>query len=76
MVIATVILLLQLLFISSSFAKPVMRDLGTLGGSFSCASAINDNEQVAGYSYLADNTTMHPFIWENGKMNKKIFYTC
>jgi probable HAF family extracellular repeat protein len=38
-------------------------DLGTLGGFFSQAVAINDNGQVVGWSFLADNTTIHAFSW-------------
>src|SRR6516162_9904255 len=33
-----------------------MQDLGTLGGN-SIATAINNSEQVVGYSYLSDNAT-------------------
>ncbi|MEQ1353750.1 MAG: hypothetical protein ABLT11_07015 [Candidatus Acidiferrum sp.] len=39
-----------------------MTDIGSLGGD--CyALAINDSGVVAGYSYLAGNTTYHAFIW-------------
>ena len=63
------ILVLQFLFCAGAFAKPVITDLGTLGGSNpSFVQAINEKGQVIGCSYLADNKTQHGFIWENGKM--------
>ena len=40
-----------------------MQDLGTLGGNTSYAIGINDNGEVVGYSYLADNVTTHAFTW-------------
>jgi len=52
-----------------------MKDLGTLGGTDSYATSINQGGQVAGVSLL--NTAInpdtglpafHPFLWENGKM--------
>jgi len=39
-----------------------MSDIGSLGGS-SFAYAINDNGQVVGASFLADNSTVHAFLW-------------
>jgi len=54
----------------------VMKDLGTLGGSDSLASNLNERGQIAGISYTDSNAstncfwalTTHPFFWENGKM--------
>jgi probable HAF family extracellular repeat protein len=43
-------------------------DLGTLGGSHSEATAINDSGQVVGYSYLAGDQNYHAFLYKEGKM--------
>lgn len=40
-----------------------LKDIGTLGGSSSFATAINNDGTVVGYSYLADNVNYHAFIW-------------
>jgi probable HAF family extracellular repeat protein len=42
-----------------------MLDLGTLGGTFGVAFALNNRGQVVGYSDLAgDNTGVHAFLWD------------
>jgi probable HAF family extracellular repeat protein len=46
----------------------VLRDLGTLGGSYSSASAINDKGVVVGTSYLAGDSATRGFIYDNGAM--------
>jgi probable HAF family extracellular repeat protein len=43
-------------------------DLGTLGGSTSIATDINQAGQAVGYSYLAGDIKLHPFVWEGGVM--------
>jgi probable HAF family extracellular repeat protein len=43
-------------------------DLGTLGGSHSWASAINDKGQVVGSSYLAGDQNYHAFLYMDGKI--------
>jgi probable HAF family extracellular repeat protein len=40
------------------------QDLGTLGGTISGATGINDNGQVVGTSSLPGDATNHIFIWE------------
>ncbi|KJH73502.1 HAF repeat-containing PEP-CTERM protein [Aliterella atlantica] len=42
--------------------------LGTLGGSTSRANGINDLTQVVGAYSLADGSTEHAFLWENGEL--------
>jgi probable HAF family extracellular repeat protein len=41
-----------------------MTDLGTLGGAVSSGNSINNIGQVAGNSYLNDNSQQHAFIWD------------
>jgi probable HAF family extracellular repeat protein len=45
----------------------VMRDLGTLGGTHSEATAINERGQVVGWSRAADGSP-HAFFWDNGTL--------
>ena len=45
-----------------------VEDLGTLGGSRSYASAINDSGQVVGYSNLAGDQNNRAFLYKDGKM--------
>jgi len=45
----------------------VIRSLGTLGGSYSLAYAINERGQVAGTSQTAAGK-QHVFLWANGRM--------
>ena len=43
-------------------------DLGTLGGSFSLAYAINDKGQVDGFSTIPGDGAIHSFLFANGGM--------
>ena len=44
-----------------------LQDLGTLGGAFSYAAAINEKDQVVGSSDTAAGTS-HAFLWQRGTM--------
>ena len=44
-----------------------MADLGTLGGTFSDANAINSLGQVAGESSVTGSTASHAFIYVRGE---------
>ncbi len=41
-----------------------MTDLGTLGGDFAWARAINDSAQVVGLSYTGNEDEFHAFLWD------------
>ena len=44
--------------------KGGMVDVGTLGGTFSAASAVNGSGQVVGESYPAGNAATHAVLWQ------------
>ena len=44
-----------------------MLDLGTLGGNYSFARALNDSGQVAGVAATAEYES-HAFLWDRGVM--------
>jgi probable HAF family extracellular repeat protein len=43
-------------------------DLGTLGGTLSGAYGIDDNGDIVGYSYTANNAARHAFLYSNNIM--------
>ena len=45
-----------------------LTDLGTNGGSYSRARAVNDNGQVVGEYYPPSSAIAHAFLWQNGVM--------
>jgi probable HAF family extracellular repeat protein len=45
-----------------------VRDLGTLGGTFSLAGGINNRGDVEGYSTLLGDEHVHAFFWQHGLM--------
>jgi probable HAF family extracellular repeat protein len=55
---------------ANAYAGWHLTDLGTLGGAFSRATAINDARQIVGYAVPAGATTSthHCFLWEHGTM--------
>jgi probable HAF family extracellular repeat protein len=48
------------------WAQGRMHDLGTLGGTLSFESWLNNRGQVVGQSNLAGDQTWHPFLWDGG----------
>jgi probable HAF family extracellular repeat protein len=51
------------------YSDGVVRDLGTLGGPYATANAINDKGVIVGTSYVTyDPGTVRGFIYENGTM--------
>jgi len=45
-----------------------MIDLGTLGGTDSEPTALNQNSDVAGFSSLAGDAMTHTFLWKKGHL--------
>jgi probable HAF family extracellular repeat protein len=50
-------------------AQPAPLDLGTLGGTSTHAAAINNRQQIVGWSTLAGSTERRAFLWEGGAMH-------
>jgi len=48
--------------------RGALKDLGTLGGTFSAANGLNDEGMVVGQASLPGDTRWNAFLWENGKM--------
>jgi len=51
-----------------NYPKYTVADLGTLGGSFSWAFAVNNKGWVVGIATLAGDTSLHAFLWHDGLM--------
>jgi probable HAF family extracellular repeat protein len=51
-----------------TFRDGVVTDLGTLGGTESQSSAINDRGDVVGFSRTAGDASIHPFLYRDGVM--------
>ena len=45
-----------------------VKDLGTLGGTFSFAGGINNRGDIEGFSTLPGDTAVHAFLWQKGLM--------
>lgn len=48
-------------FLSAANGGP-LKDLGTLGGTFAHAAAVNSSGQAVGYSVIADGSATHAFV--------------
>lgn len=48
--------------------RPCMQNLGSLGGLISIANSVNNTGQVVGYSFVADNSIAHAFLYQNDNM--------
>src|ERR1700730_6699733 len=49
--------------VSAGAQTVVATDLGTFGGTYSAAAAVNANGQVVGYATTAGNLATHAFSW-------------
>lgn len=45
-----------------------MMNLGSLGGTCTNASSMNNAGQIVGYSFLTADGAFHPFLWDRGKL--------
>lgn len=50
------------------YSDGVFRDLGTLGGQYASAIAINEKGVIVGTSYITGNNTYRGFIYDSGVM--------
>jgi probable HAF family extracellular repeat protein len=66
--VATGLALLFIGAVTPAAAQPAPIDLGTLGGTWSHAAAINNRGQVVGSSVTAASEVTQAFLWEDGVM--------
>jgi probable HAF family extracellular repeat protein len=45
-----------------------MQDLGTLGGTQSAATWVNDSTDIVGEALIHDDAEVHAFLWRRGRM--------
>ena len=64
----TALALLLVLCPRPAFAQYTIKHLGTLGGTYSVATGLNNKGQVVGWSNIPGNQYDHAFLWENGMM--------
>jgi probable HAF family extracellular repeat protein len=68
---ATIALCITVFIVTAGRAQPPhysVMDLGTLGGSESFATGVNDLGQVTGGASVAGNASSHPFLYSGGIM--------
>jgi probable HAF family extracellular repeat protein len=58
----------QPLYAAPAAAHWTVTDLGSLGGTVSAGTSINNAGQVTGYAYTTGNATQHAFLYSNGSM--------
>src|SRR3989337_1465657 len=51
-----------------TFSQYTIQHLGTLGGTYSVASGLNNKGQVVGWSNIVGDQYDHAFLWESGIM--------
>jgi len=54
--------------LTAQHTRYTVTDLGTLGGTFSDATGINNRGSMEGHSTLPGDTAQHAFLWQNGVM--------
>ncbi|GEM_PF-1029992 len=56
------------LIIHAAFYDGSWHDLGSLGGSYSVANAVNNRGQIVGGSKIGGDVTFHAFVYDGGNM--------